>query len=285
MLAKSLFRKPKNELENQGQAANQDKGVPCPGCKRVIPTQELNDNLLVCPRCGHHMRMSARQRVSLLCDAGSFEEMNSGLVCGNLLGFPNYEEKLEKACRESGEKEGVITGTAAVGGFACCFFAMEPNFMMGSMGTVVGEKLAILFEYAKEYNLPVIGCTVSGGARMQEGILSLMQMAKVSGAVRRHSDAGNLYIALLTDPTSGGVTASFAMEADIILSEPGAFIGFAGPRVIEQTIRQKLPEGFQRAEFQLKKGFVDHIAPRITQKDLLVKLLKLHGGRAVHAGL
>lgn len=285
MLAKSLFRKPKNELENQGQAANQDKGVACPGCKRVILTQELNDSLLVCSRCGCHMRMSARQRVSLLCDGGSFSEMDAGLSSANILSFPNYEDKLEKAVRESGEKEGVITGTAAVGGFGCCFFAMEPNFMMGSMGTIVGEKLTRLFEYAAQNNLPVIGCTVSGGARMQEGILSLMQMAKVSGAVRRHSDAGNLYIALLTDPTSGGVTASFAMEADIILSEPGAFIGFAGPRVIEQTIRQKLPEGFQRAEFQLKKGFVDHIAPRNTQKELLVKLLKMHGGRAVHAGL
>ena len=285
MLAKSLFRKPKNELENPGQAAAQDKGTPCPGCKRQIPSQELNDNLLVCSRCGHHLRMSARQRIHLLCDEGSFEEMNADLVSGNILGFPHYEEKLEKALRESGEKEGVITGKAAIGGFACCFFAMEPNFMMGSMGTVVGEKLARLFECAKDIHLPVIGCTVSGGARMQEGILSLMQMAKVSGAVRRHSDAGNLYIALLTDPTSGGVTASFAMEADIILSEPGAFIGFAGPRVIEQTIRQKLPEGFQRAEFQLKKGFVDHIAVRNTQKDLLVQLLNMHGGRAEYAGL
>ncbi len=285
MLAKSLFRKPKNELENQGQAANQDKGVACPGCKRQIPTQELHDHLLVCPRCGHHMRMSARRRISLLCDEGSFVERDADLVCGNVLSFPHYEEKLEKAVKESGEKEGVVTGTASISGFACCFFAMEPNFMMGSMGTIVGEKLARLFEYAKDISLPVIGCTVSGGARMQEGILSLMQMAKVSGAVRRHSDAGNLYIALLTDPTSGGVTASFAMEADIILSEPGAFIGFAGPRVIEQTIRQKLPEGFQRAEFQLKKGFVDHIAPRNTQKDLLVKLLTMHGGRSVHAGL
>jgi acetyl-CoA carboxylase carboxyl transferase subunit beta len=285
MLAKSLFRKPKNELENQGQAANQDKSVPCPGCKRVIPVKELNENLLVCPGCGHHMRMSARRRVSLLCDEESFQEMDDGLASVNILGFPGYEEKLDKALRESGEKEGVITGTAAVGGFACCFFAMEPSFMMGSMGTVVGEKLTRLFEYATENGLPVIGCTVSGGARMQEGILSLMQMAKVSGAVRRHSDAGNLYIALLTDPTSGGVTASFAMEADIILSEPGAFIGFAGPRVIEQTIRQKLPEGFQRAEFQLKKGFVDRIAPRDTQKDLMIQLLRIHGGRAVHAGL
>ncbi len=285
MLAKSLFRKPKNELENQGPADARDKAVACPGCKRALPSPELESNLFVCPRCGHHMRLSARRRVALLCDEGSFKEMDGDLASSNLLDFPGYGEKLQTAMRESGEKEGVLTGTAAISGHPCCFFAMEPSFMMGSMGTVVGEKLTRLFEYALETSLPVVGSTVSGGARMQEGILSLMQMAKVSGAVRRHSDGGNLYIALLTDPTSGGVTASFAMEADIVLSEPGAFIGFAGPRVIEQTIRQKLPEGFQRAEFQLKKGFVDRIAPRNAQKDLLTKLLALHEGRDAHAGL
>jgi len=279
MLAKSLFRKPKNELENQGQAASQDKGVPCPGCKHAIPTHELLQSLLVCPRCGHHMRMNARGRIALLCDSGSFIEMGAELVSGNILNFPGYQEKLETARRESGEPEAVITGSAAIGGHPCAFFAMEPSFMMGSMGTMVGEKLTRLFEYATTNHVPVVGCTVSGGARVQEGILSLMQMAKVSGAVRRHSDAGNLYIAILTDPTTGGVAASFAMEADIILAEPGALIGFAGPRVIEQTIRQKLPEGFQRAEFQLKKGFVDRIASRNTQKDLLTLLLQMHGGR------
>ena len=157
--------------------------------------------------------------------------------------------------------------------------------MMGSMGSMVGEKLTRLFEHAEQNRLPVIGCTVSGGARVQEGILSLMQMAKVSAAVKRHSDGGNLYIALLTDPTTGGVAASFAMEADIILAEPGALIGFAGPRVIEQTIRQKLPEGFQRAEFQLRKGFVDHIAARDTQKDLLAQLLSMHRRMAKYGRL
>ncbi len=280
MLAKSLFRRPKNELEGQGPAAAQDKGVACPGCKKQIPTKELEQSLMVCPRCGHHMRIGARQRIALLLDEGSFSEMDAELTSSNVLDFPGYNEKLETAMRESGEKEAVITGTAIIGGHPCAFFAMEPAFMMGSMGSTVGEKLTRLFEYATEKSLPVIGCTVSGGARMQEGILSLMQMTKVSAAVRRHSDAGNLYIVLLTDPTTGGVTASFAMEADIILAEPGALIGFAGPRVIEQTIRQKLPEGFQRAEFQLKKGFVDHIAPRNTQKELLKKLLYMHGRRA-----
>ncbi len=280
MLAKSLFRKPKNELEGQAPAAAQEKAIACPGCKKQVPAKELEQSLMVCPRCGQHVRLSARQRIAMLLNENSFCEMDAELVSSNVLNFPGYGEKLEAAKRESGEKEAVITGTARIGEYPCAFFAMEPGFMMGSMGAVVGEKLTRLFEYATEQNLPVIGCTVSGGARMQEGIVSLMQMTKVSAAVRRHSDAGNLYIVLLTDPTTGGVTASFAMEGDIILAEPGALIGFAGPRVIEQTIRQKLPEGFQRAEFLLKKGFVDHIAPRDTQKELLTKLMKMHGGRA-----
>ncbi|MEA5015643.1 MAG: acetyl-CoA carboxylase, carboxyltransferase subunit beta [Candidatus Limiplasma sp.] len=281
MLAKSLFRKPKNELEGQG-AIPRDPGVSCPGCKKQVPSRELAQNLWVCPRCGHHLRMGARGRIDLLCDPGSFQERDGELESRNALDFPGYEEKLETARRESGEKEAVITGTAAILGEPCAFFAMEPAFMMGSMGSMVGEKLTRLFEHAAQRRLPVVGCTVSGGARIQEGILSLMQMAKVSAAVKRHSDGGNLYIALLTDPTTGGVAASFAMEADIILAEPGALIGFAGPRVIEQTIRQKLPAGFQRAEFQLKKGFVDHIAPRNTQRELVALLLSMHGGRAAH---
>ncbi len=280
MLAKSLFRKPKNELEGQAPAAAQEKAIACPGCKKQVSAKELEQSLMVCPRCGHHLRLSARQRIAMLLNENSFCEMDAELTSRNVLDFPGYGDKLEAAKRESGEKEAVITGTARIGEYPCAFFAMEPGFMMGSMGAVVGEKLTRLFEYATEQNLPVIGCTVSGGARMQEGIVSLMQMTKVSAAVRRHSDAGNLYIVLLTDPTTGGVTASFAMEGDIILAEPGALIGFAGPRVIEQTIRQKLPEGFQRAEFLLKKGFVDHIAPRDTQRELLTKLMKMHGGRA-----
>lgn len=279
MLAKSLFRKPNNALEGQSAAAP-EKPIACPGCKKQISAQELDQNLLVCPRCGYHLRMGARRRVALLCDGGSFTERDGALESRNVLGFPGYEEKLEAARRDSGEKEAVLTGTAAVLGRPCAFFAMEPAFMMGSMGSMVGEKLTRLFEHATERRLPVVGYTVSGGARIQEGILSLMQMAKVSAAVKRHSDGGGLYIALLTDPTTGGVAASFAMEADIILAEPGALIGFAGPRVIEQTIRQKLPPGFQRAEFQLKKGFVDRIAPRGGQRELVALLLSMHGGRA-----
>ncbi|MGL4606420.1 MAG: acetyl-CoA carboxylase carboxyltransferase subunit beta, partial [Eubacteriaceae bacterium] len=176
----------------------------------------------------------------------------------------------------SHEKEGVITGTCKIFGYDACIFVMNSAFMMGSMGQVVGEKITRLFEYATEKKLPVIGFTVSGGARMQEGMLSLMQMAKTSGAVKKHSDHGNLYVVVLTDPTTGGVTASFAMEGDIILAEPEALIAFAGPRVIEQTIRQRLPKGFQRAEFLLEKGFIDQIIPRPLQKETLKKIISFH---------
>ncbi|MBR5445119.1 MAG: acetyl-CoA carboxylase carboxyl transferase subunit beta, partial [Clostridia bacterium] len=190
---------------------------------------------------------------------------------------PDYEKKLEIARLETGEKEAVITGTARIGGHPCALFVMDAAFMMGSMGTVVGEKITRLFEYATEKRLPVIGFTCSGGARMQEGVLSLMQMAKISGAIRWHSSAGLLYIAVLTDPTTGGVTASFAMEGDIIAAEPGALIGFAGQRVIEQTIGQKLPEGFQKSEFQLEHGFCDLLIGRVNMAKTLADLLMLHG--------
>ena len=208
--------------------------------------------------------------------AESFEELFSDLSPTNLLDFPGYDEKLKKAQAESGEQEGVICGTARIGNYPVALFVMDPGFILGSMGTIVGEKITRLFEYAAAQNLPVIGYTVSGGARMQEGILSLMQMAKTSGAVKLHSDAGLLYITVLTNPTTGGVTASFAMEGDIILAEPKALVAFAGPRVIEQTIRQKLPSGFQRAEFLLEKGFVDAIVHRKDQKSYLTTILKLH---------
>ena len=187
---------------------------------------------------------------------------------------------METARVSSNESEAVVCGTATIDGTNCCFFVMESGFMMGSMGTVVGEKLTLLFEYALEHRLPVVGYTVSGGARMQEGLLSLMQMAKVSGAVKRHSDAGLLYLVVLTDPTTGGVTASFAMEGDIILAEPDATIGFAGARVIEQTTRKQLPKGFQKSEFLLQHGFVDAIVPRRDQKSTISALLALHAGGA-----
>ena len=283
MLDRSMFIKPRNALE--GERSSAQPSIPehlyraCPSCKAAVLSQDLRANLMVCPLCGYHMRMDASRRVRMLLDPGSFEEFDASLATSNPIAFPEYENKLRAAQRTTGRQDGVITGRGTIDGRPVVLFVMDAQFMMGSMGSVVGEKITRAFEYATEHSLPVVGVTVSGGARMQEGIFSLMQMAKTSGAVLNHSNAGNLYIALLTDPTTGGVTASFAMEADIILAEPGALIGFAGPRVIEQTIRAKLPEGFQRAEFLLEKGFVDRIVPRSGQKALLAQLLRLHEGR------
>lgn len=277
------FLKPKNQLEEGGRTAapvQQDAGEPeknCPNCHKDIPLSRLWADDLVCP-CGYHFRMKARQRIAMIADSGSFHEMHTGMRSGNPLQFPGYKEKIETVRTASGEEEAVIIGTAAIGKQPCCLFAMEPYFMMGSMGTTVGEKITALFEYAADHRLPVIGFTVSGGARMQEGLLSLMQMAKTSAAVKRHSDAGLLYVAVLTDPTTGGVTASFAMEADIILAEPGATVGFAGARVIEQTTKKALPKGFQTAEFVLEHGFIDRIVTRQSQKKFLTELLKMHNG-------
>ena len=237
-------------------------------------------NDLVCP-CGYHFRMKARQRIQMVADRGSFRELYSNLAAENPLYFPGYNDKIETVRAASREKEAVICGMALIGGQECCLFVMEPYFMMGSMGSVVGEKITALFEYAVRHRMPVIGFTVSGGARMQEGLLSLMQMAKTSAVVKRHSDAGLLYIAVLTNPTTGGVTASFAMEADIILAEPGATVGFAGARVIEQTTKKALPKGFQKSEFVLEHGFIDSIIPRFNQKKYLTELLKMHCGRAM----
>lgn len=277
------FLKPKNQLEEGGRTAapvQQDAGEPeknCPNCHKDIPLSRLWANDLVCP-CGYHFRMKARQRIRSIADKDSFHELYSDTVSGNPLQFPGYKDKLETVRTASGEEEAVICGTARIGKQNCCLFVMESYFMMGSMGSAVGEKITALFEYAAEHRLPVIGFTVSGGARMQEGLLSLMQMAKTSAAVKRHSDAGLLYIAVLTDPTTGGVTASFAMEADIILAEPGATVGFAGARVIEQTTRKSLPGGFQKAEFVLAHGFIDGIVSRADQKKQLTELLKMHNG-------
>lgn len=280
------FLKPKNQLEEGGRTKapiQRDAGEPeknCPNCHKDISLSRLWANNLVCP-CGYHFRMKARQRIQMIADRGSFQEMYAGMKSDNPLHFPGYKDKLETVGAASGEEEAVLCGTAVVGRQKCCLFVMEPYFMMGSMGSAVGEKITRLFEYAIQHRLPVVGFTVSGGARMQEGLLSLMQMAKVSAAVKRHSDAGLLYIVVLTDPTTGGVTASFAMEADIILAEPGATVGFAGARVIEQTTRKSLPKGFQKSEFVLQHGFIDSIITRASQKKYLTELLKMHDGRAI----
>jgi len=276
------FRKPKNALEGHGRTAPgvsdivEDSAISCVKCRKTLAADELENEKFVCPYCRHHYKMNARQRIHMIADNGTFVEFDKELAPSNILGFPEYDDKLETARLQSSENDSVICGECVIGGIKVAVFAMESAFMMGSMGSVAGEKITRTFEHAVKENIPVIGYAVSGGARMQEGMVSLMQMAKTSGAVKRHSDAGNLYICILTDPTTGGVTASFAMEADIILAEPHALIGFAGPRVIEQTIRKKLPSGFQRAEFQLEHGFIDQIVYRKRQKAYLTQLLEMH---------
>ncbi len=279
------FIKPKNELEQQGEEPVTKKRTPyvpdemwtkCPECGTLLLTTDIEENLQVCSKCNHHFRLSARKRIEIIADKDSFVEMDSEFMSTNIIDFPGYDDKLEKGREKSGENESVICGECLIRGIKTVIVSMNAEFMMGSMGTVTGDKITRAFEYATEKGLPVVAFTVSGGARMQEGILSLMQMAKTSGAVKQHSDAGLLYITVLTDPTSGGVTASFAMEGDIILAEPKALIAFAGPRVIEQTIRQKLPRDFQTAEFLQAKGFVDKVVDRRYLKDTIGHLLKIH---------
>ena len=287
MIRKNQFKTPKNKLEGSDISFSLPKiseslCCNCPSCKKIVFFEDLKNNLGVCPLCSKHLRIKARERIQYMSDEHSFVEMFDDLKSSNVLNFPEYDDKLQNAQEQSKENEGVITGVCKISGIECCIFSMEPLFMMGSMGVIVGEKIARLFEYAQKNNLSVIGFTVSGGARMQEGMLSLMQMAKVNAAIKKHSENGLFYIAVLCDPTTGGVTASFAMSADIIVSEPDALICFAGPRVIEQTIRQKLPSGFQKAEFLLEKGFVDIIVKRTEQKMFLADMLRLNnGGKAI----
>ena len=248
-------------------------GIKCKKCNADLDEVLLRMNGRVCPECGNYFRLSARERIALVTDRGTFREHDASLMSENLIDFPEYDEKLTKAMETTGERDAVVTGHAKIGGNAAALFVMDSNFMMASMGTVVGEKITRLFEYASEHRLPVVGFICSGGARMQEGVISLMQMAKVSAAVRWHSDAGLFYLPVLTDPTTGGVTASYAMEGDIIAAEPGALIGFAGQRVIEQTTGEKLPKGFQSAEFQLEHGFVDLLIERGESKEVIARLL------------
>jgi len=250
--------------------------VSCPGCKKVFTLAEAKAAGFVCPDCGKYLRVPPRTRLEMTADAGSFTEIAAGVTSVDILQFPGYDSKLEKAKAETGEKSAVVCGCAKIGGFPCAIFVMDSRFIMASMGSAVGEKITRTFEYAKEHRLPVIGFTASGGARMQEGIISLMQMAKCSGAVKAHANDGNLYVTVLTDPTTGGVTASFAMQGDIILAEPKALVGFAGRRVVEQTTKSALPDNFQSAEFLLEHGFVDQIVPRPGMRETLARILKLH---------
>ena len=249
--------------------------IKCNTCKSIIYKKEVTEYKL-CPSCGAHFRMSPAERIAITCDEGSFVELDGGMKPKNPMRYPGYDEVIEKAQEKAGIPEAVVTGHAKIDGYEVVLAIMDSHFMMGSMGSVVGEKVTRAVEYATEYRLPLVIFTTSGGARMQEGIMSLMQMAKVSSALARHDEAKLLYVTVLTDPTTGGVTASFAMLGDIILSEPKALIGFAGQRVIQGTIHQKLPEGFQRAEFQLEHGFVDKIVHREKLRDEPATILRLN---------
>lgn len=253
-----------------------DEKVECTHCHKELSKKSLMKNYMVCTECGKLLRVSARDRIKLVCDNGSFKEMFSAVTSKNFLDFPKYDQKLEAAREQTGEREAVVCGRAKIGGNLCCIFVMDSRFIMASMGSAVGEKITRTFEFATKHNLPVVGFTASGGARMYEGIISLMQMAKVSGAVERHSRSGNLYVTVLTDPTTGGITASFAMQGDIIFAEPKALVGFAGKRVIQQTSNCDFPSNFQSAEFLLEHGFVDGIIKRDELPQTLALVLAQH---------
>ena len=248
----------------------------CNACKAAVFVDEVKKNNYICPHCGNYFRVHARRRIEMIADEGTFEEWDTMMEISNPLSYKGYEDKVKKLQKKTQLDEAIVTGKARIGGVSVALGVCDSRFLMASMGENVGEKIARAVEKATDEGLPVVLFACSGGARMQEGIVSLMQMAKTSAALKRHSDAGLLYISVLTNPTTGGVTASFAMLGDIILAEPDALIGFAGPRVIEQTIRQKLPKGFQRSEFLLEHGFIDQIVERKNMKETLAKLLKMH---------
>ena len=269
---RSTVNQPQNKPEVPDELFSQ-----CPGCKYTIYQKDLGSER-ICPHCGYTFRISAQERLALTIDMGTFLEMFKGIETQDPLNFPGYRKKLTLMREKTGLDEAVVTGTALIKGEKVALGIMDSNFIMASMGTVVGEKITRLFEFATDEKLPVVLFTASGGARMQEGIMSLMQMAKISAAVKRHSNAGLFYLTILTDPTTGGVTASFAMEGDIILAEPQSLVGFAGRRVIENTVREDLPEDFQKAEFLLEHGFVDAIVKRRELPDMIARLVRLHKG-------
>lgn len=253
----------------------------CPACGAAISKRDLVRALYVCPQCGHHHKIGAYLRLSMLLDPHTFQELDERFSMPNVLNFPGYDEKLAKLRRTTGLTEGVVTAKGKVNGRPIIAAVLDSQFLMGSMGVAVGEKITRAVELARKQRLPLVIFSASGGARMQEGILSLMQMAKTSAALEKFSQSGGLYISVFTHPTTGGVTASFASLGDYTLAEPGALIGFAGPRVIEQTIGQKLPEGFQRAEYLEEYGFLDQIVPRAQMRETISLLLTLHekGGK------
>lgn len=268
--------KHKKEIKSELKKEEKPETVDCKACGKKVNRAEAIRNLYVCPECGGYFRVNTKNRLKMVVDTGSFTPWFEDVVGGNPLSFPGYEEKIKAVQEKTGLKEGVTVGKAQIYGEDTVIGVCDARFLMGSMSHAFGEKIALAVERATEEKLPVILFCCSGGARMQEGIISLMQMEKTSAALKKHSDAGLLYVPVLTDPTTGGMTASFAMLGDIILAEPKALIGFAGPRVIEQTIGQKLPAGFQRSEFQLEHGFVDRIVERKDLKKTLYEILRFH---------
>lgn len=254
----------------------EDMMFKCPRCQKAEFMENFEVAGKVCPHCNYHARLTAAERLLITADNDSFSEWDARMHSANPISFPGYTEKLQKLEQETGLRDGVVTGRCTIEGQPCVLGVMDSHFMMASMGSVAGEKITRAFECATEQRLPVVFFTASGGARMQEGIISLMQMAKTSGAAARHSDAGLLYITVLTDPTTGGVAASFAALGDVIIAEPKVLIGFAGRRVIENTIKQRLPDEFQSAEFFLQHGFVDLLVERAAMRKTLGRLLRFH---------
>lgn len=290
-MLEDLFKMVKDRFNDEKEEQSQAKApeIPkdllfkCPRCQSVFYMDEFEKRKKTCPTCNYHARLSAKERLEITADKDSFKPFDENMTSLNPISFPDYEKKIKGMQEATGLNDAVVTGECTIRGYRAVIGIMDSNFMMASMGSVVGEKITRAFEYATEHKLPVIMFTASGGARMQEGIISLMQMAKTSGAVKRHSDAGGLYITVLTDPTTGGVTASFASLGDIILAEPKVLVGFAGRRVIQDTIKQKLPDDFQTAEFLLESGFVDAIADRRSMRKTLSNILRLHNYKKIGA--
>lgn len=277
-VVKDRFKEDKTAEKTSGSVEiPKDLLFKCPRCDTVIYRDDFEKNKQVCAACGYHARIAYRERLEMTADAGSFTEFDAEMNSVNPIDFPGYSEKIADLQKKCGMKEAVVTGTCTIRGYQTVIGIMDSNFMMASMGCVVGEKITRAFEYATAHRMPVVLFTASGGARMQEGIVSLMQMAKTSGAIARHNEAGELYITVMTDPTTGGVTASFASLGDIIIAEPKVLIGFAGRRVIQDTIRQQLPDDFQSAEFMLENGFADMIVERKNMRSVLANLIRMHG--------
>ena len=284
-MLKNLFRKQEYITVSSKQLKDKEfipnipngKWINCKKCKSIIYLEDLKNDDYVCPNCNYHFNISAKERINQIFDKDSFIEMFQEIKVTNPLEFPGYEEKLKKAEQKSDLDEGVLCGVGNINSKKVATAIMDSNFMMGSMGSAVGERITRIIEYATQNKLPLIIFTASGGARMQEGIISLMQMTKTSAAIAKHDEAGLLYISVITNPTTGGVTASFASLGDIIIGEPQALIGFAGRRVIESTLKQKLPENFQTTEFMEEQGFVDLIVKRQEMRSTLIRILKMHG--------